>query len=187
MEKPQQFIQDSETIAFNKEHRRIINYNIDKYTSATILGKQQFSNIDLAKQRAATTKNKVIENLDKYLIEFESNFIRKGGKVIWAQNAEEAIAEIKKIVSTSSCNHIVKSKSMVTEEIELNKELIADSIDVIETDLGEYIQQLSGEAPYHIVTPAMHRSKENIAELFNAKKHTSSDASPSELTEFVRR
>ena len=186
MEKPQQFIQDSETIAFNKEHRRIINYNIDKYTSATILGKQQFSNIDLAKQRAATNKNKVIENLDKYLIEFESNFIRKGGKVIWAQNAEEAIAEIKKIVSTSSCNHIVKSKSMVTEEIELNKELIADSIDVIETDLGEYIQQLSGEAPYHIVTPAMHRSKENIAELFNAKKHTSSDASPSELTEFVR-
>lgn len=186
MEKRQQFILSSESIAFDKEHRKIINYNISKYIGAAQQGKSQFVNINLAKQRASATKNKVIENLDKFLIEFESNFIKKGGKIIWAQNAEDAIAEIKKIAKSSSCNHIVKSKSMVTEEINLNKELVADSVEVIETDLGEYIQQLSGEPPYHILTPAMHKSKESIAELPNAKKQTDSNVSPNELAEFVR-
>jgi L-lactate dehydrogenase complex protein LldF len=81
---------------------------------------------------------------------------------------------------------VVKSKSMTTEEIELNEALEKNEIENIETDLGEYIVQIAGEKPYHIVTPAMHKSKEDIALLFNEKFNTPSESTPEELTTFVR-
>ena len=77
---------------------------------------------------------------------------------------------------------MVKSKSMVTEEIHLNQAMEANGIESVETDLGEYIQQLDGEAPYHIVTPAMHKSKEDVAKLFNEKLGTPIDFTPIQLT-----
>jgi len=81
---------------------------------------------------------------------------------------------------------LVKSKSMVTEEIHLNAFLEANGIESVETDLGEYIQQLDGEAPYHIVTPAMHKSKEDVAKLFADKLGTPGGLSPEELTQVAR-
>ena len=77
------------------------------------------------------------------------------------------------ICKEKNCKTIVKSKSMVTEEIHLNDFLEKNNIESIETDLGEYIQQLDGEPPYHIVTPAMHKSKEDVARLFAEKLGTS--------------
>ncbi|HQU55920.1 MAG TPA: LUD domain-containing protein, partial [Chitinophagaceae bacterium] len=79
-----------------------------------------------------------------------------------------------------------KSKSMVTEEIKLNEFLAHKGIESVETDLGEYIQQLDGEPPYHIVTPAMHKSKEDVAKLFARKLHTDPKATPEELTLIAR-
>jgi L-lactate dehydrogenase complex protein LldF len=187
VDKAQQFVIDSAQVAFDKDHRSIINYNIEKYDAAVVVGKQQFSDIDLAKRRAQLVKSKVVENLDKYLVEFEANFIRRGGKIIWAQDSEEALSEIKKITDAARAKLVVKSKSMVTEEIGINEALEKDKIESIETDLGEYIQQLSGEKPYHIVTPAMHRSKESVAALFHEHKQLQRDSSPNEITEFVRR
>jgi L-lactate dehydrogenase complex protein LldF len=104
-----------------------------------------------------------MENLDKYLPEFESNFLKRGGKVIWANDAEEANREILSIIQKAGAKTVVKSKSMVTEEIKLNEFLESHHIESLETDLGEYIVQLLGQRPYHIVTPAMHLSKEDIA------------------------
>jgi L-lactate dehydrogenase complex protein LldF len=123
-----------------------------------------------------------MENLDRYLLEFESNFMRKGGKVIWANNASEARKEILSIMKKANAKMVVKSKSMACEEIELNEFLEKNKIESIETDLGEYIVQLLGQKPYHIVTPAMHLSKEDIAKLFNEKFGTPIDATPTELT-----
>jgi len=180
------FLEISEKIAFDTEHRQKINHNISKYNSAVATGKLQYSNLELARTRAAVIKSKVIDKLDNYLIEFESNFIKRGGKVIWAQDADEAIAEILKILTKAGVKTVVKSKSMATEEIHLNEALAKNKIDSIETDLGEYIQQLAGEPPYHIVTPAMHKSKEDIAKLLHSKIGTPENANPNELTLKVR-
>ncbi|MFP4471760.1 MAG: LutB/LldF family L-lactate oxidation iron-sulfur protein [Bacteroidales bacterium] len=180
------FIHESEKIAFDKEHRRKINFNISKYDAAVVQGKRQYKELELARRRAASIKHKVIENLDKYLNEFETHFERNGGKVIWAQTAEEAIREIVTVLKKHEVKMVVKSKSMITEEVELNPELEKEKIESIETDLGEYIVQVAGEKPYHIVTPAMHKSKEDIARLFNEKFQTPAESTPEELTAFVR-
>jgi L-lactate dehydrogenase complex protein LldF len=180
------FISDSKEIAFDLEHRKKINFNIAKYDAAVVAGKIIYNNLETAKQRAAFLKHKVIENLEKYLGEFENNFTKKGGKVIWAQTADEAVVEILKILEKHDSKVVVKSKSMITEELELNDALENKSIESIETDLGEYIVQLAGEKPYHIVTPAMHKSKEDIATLFNQKFDTSLESTPEEMTDFVR-
>lgn len=186
MEAYQKFIKNSEKIAFDLDHREKINFNISKYDEAVLNGKLQYANLEKAKERAAHLKYKVLNDLDKYLIQFEDNFEKRGGKVIWAQDEKEAQREILKIIKDQNAKTVVKSKSMTTEEINLNQALQKAKIDVLETDLGEFIVQLAGEKPYHIVTPAMHKSKEDVAKLFAEKLGTSEDASIEELTNIVR-
>ena len=161
-------------------------FNISQYDKKVIDGKNQFSDLEIAKQRGAMLKWKVIENLDKYLVEFETNFTKRGGKVIWARNAEEAIQELLRILKRANAKTVVKAKSMTTEEIHVNEALTAEGIESIETDLGEFIVQLRGEHPYHIVTPAMHLSKEDVAKTFNEKFNMPLTSTPKEITAFVR-
>ncbi|MEI7471257.1 MAG: LutB/LldF family L-lactate oxidation iron-sulfur protein [Chitinophagaceae bacterium] len=181
-EQASSFIAKSTIKAADLEHRRKINFNIGKYNTAVPKGKEQFEDLHLARERAKNIKWRAIETLDQQLEEFELNFTKRGGKVIWAENSEQAIEEILKICVEKKCKTLVKSKSMVTEEIHLNKALEQNGIESIETDLGEYIQQLDGEAPYHIVTPAMHKSKEDVAKLFHEKLGTPLQFSPEQLT-----
>ena len=180
------FLKDSEQKAFDLEHRNKINYNISKYDAAVINGKKQYRDLYLAKNRAFVIKHKVVNNLEKYLIEFAASFEKKGGKIIWAQDKDEAVKEILDLMKKNNVKLVVKSKSMTTEEIELNEALEKNEIENIETDLGEYIVQIAGEKPYHIVTPAMHKSKEDVAKLFNEKFNTPKESTPEELTTFVR-
>ena len=176
------FIAKTTVKANDLEHRRKINFNIGKYNASVPKGKEQFADVHLARERAKNVKWRAIETLDQQLEEFELNFTKRGGKVIWAENSEQAIEEILKICSAKNCKSVVKSKSMVTEEIHLNAALEKNGIESVETDLGEYIQQLDGEAPYHIVTPAMHKNKEDVARLFNKKLGTPIDFTPEQLT-----
>lgn len=180
------FIAKSTIKAADLEHRRTINFNIGKYNAVVPIGKQQFIDVHAAREKAKNIKWRAIESLDKQLENFEANFTRRGGKVIWAETAEEALREILKICHEKQCRTIVKSKSMVTEEIHLNGFLEKNNIESVETDLGEYIQQLDGEPPYHIVTPAMHKSKEDVAKLFYEKLHTAPNLSPEQLTLVAR-
>ena len=180
------FIADSTIKAADLDHRRKINFNIGKYNAVVPAGKSQFSDLDTARERAKNVKWKVMERLDKYLEQFEQNFTRNGGKLIWAENTEEAQQAILKICREKNCRTMVKSKSMATEEIHLNDFMEENGIESVETDLGEYIQQLDGEAPYHIVTPAMHKSKEDVARLFAEKLHTDINLSPEQLTLVAR-
>jgi len=180
------FLAKSSIKAADLEHRRKINFNIGRYNAVVPKGKEQFAHLDLARERAKNTKWRAIETLDQQLEEFELHFSKRGGKVIWAETAQQAIDEILSICREKNCRTLVKSKSMVTEEIHLNDALEKNGIESIETDLGEYIQQLDGEAPYHIVTPAMHKSKEDVARLFNKKLGTRIDLGPAELTLVAR-
>jgi len=180
------FITKSTGKASDIEHRRKINFNIARYNAVVPIGKQQFTQLESAREKAKNTKWRAIETLDKQLESFETAITQRGAKVLWAETTEDALDEVLKICVAKNCSTIVKSKSMVTEEIHLNKFLQKNNIESIETDLGEYIQQLDGEAPYHIVTPAMHKSKEDVAKLFEEKLGTASGLTPTQLTQVAR-
>ncbi|MFZ9208144.1 MAG: LutB/LldF family L-lactate oxidation iron-sulfur protein [Sediminibacterium sp.] len=180
------FIAKSTIKAADLEHRRKINFNISKYNAVVPIGKSQFTDVNITRERAKNIKWEAIENLDKYLLEFEQKITARGATVIWANDTAEALEAIGKICRERNCKTLVKSKSMVTEEIHLNDFLEASGIESVETDLGEYIQQLDGEPPYHIVTPAMHKSKEDVAKLFANKLGTKPDLTPEELTQVAR-
>lgn len=183
----EKFLKTSETKTFDEKHRRTINFNIGKYNVAVKNGMGQFVDHELARKRSQFIKAKAVNNLDKYLLEFEANITSNGAKVIWARTAEEALQEIIKIFKAKRAKLVVKSKSMTTEEIHLNEYLEANGIESFETDLGEYIVQLAGQKPYHIVTPAMHMSKQDIAELFEEKLKIARTDSAEELVAIARK
>ncbi|MCS6821648.1 MAG: LutB/LldF family L-lactate oxidation iron-sulfur protein [Microscillaceae bacterium] len=183
----EQFNRQAELKAFDIRHRNIINYNISKYEASVQKGLAQYLDHDLARSRAEYIKTHTIENLDKYLIEFEQKFTANGGKVIWAETKQDALDAIEQILNEVNATSVVKSKSMTTEEIHLNEFLEAKKIEVIETDLGEYIVQLAGQKPYHIVTPAMHLSKKDISDIFVEKLHIAPTDDAQELTLTARR
>ncbi|MFU8844684.1 MAG: LutB/LldF family L-lactate oxidation iron-sulfur protein [Bacteroidales bacterium] len=180
------FIKDSKIKAFDLEHRMKINYNISKYHVAVEKGRKLYKDLELARKRASSIKHRIINNLEKYLVEFVANFEKNGGKIIWATDEQEAVREILSIVQKAEGKVVVKSKSMTTEEIGINEAFEKHGIESVETDLGEYIVQLAGEKPYHIVTPAMHKSKEDVAELFHEKINTPRESSPEQMTGYVR-
>ncbi len=183
----QSFLTKSNAKAVDLEHRRKINFNIGKYNAVVPKGKEQFTDLESVRERAKNRKWEAIEHLDTYLTQFEDQLTKRGGQVLWAEDAAQALDHIGKIAAEKNCRSIVKSKSMVTEEIHLNDYLESVGIESVETDLGEYIQQMDGEAPYHIVTPAMHKSKEDVAKLFNEKLGTDINLTPEELTLVARK
>jgi len=180
------FIAKSIIRAGDRDHRRKINFNIGRYNAVVPVGKQQFSDLALARQKAKNQKWKALEALDKQLERFEALLTERGATVIWAEDSSQALEAVGRICAEKECRTVVKSKSMVTEEIHLNAFLEKRGIKSIETDLGEYIQQLDNEPPYHIVTPAMHKSKEDVARVFATHLGTDPKASPEELTQVAR-
>lgn len=187
MAKSNSFLQASEVKAFDREHKRKLRYNIGKYDAKVVEGKKQYDDLEKARRKAKRIKWKAIHNLDTLLLRFEENFQKRGGQVVWAETGEEALEAIGRIADRHNCRTVVKSKSMATEEVDLNDFLQERGMQVAETDLGEYIQQLDGERPYHIVTPAMHKSKQDVAELFHRKLGTDLNLTATELTLVARR
>jgi L-lactate dehydrogenase complex protein LldF len=127
-----------------------------------------------------------INHLDHYLEQAERQVTKAGGHVHWARDAEEARRIVLEIAGQHRAKLVVKSKSMATEEIGLNHALESAGIRVLETDLGEYIVQLKGMGPAHIVVPAFHLSKEEIAELFHEKLGVDAPAEAEKLTQIAR-
>ncbi len=186
MSQAQKFTQDADNIAFDLKHRNTIKFNISRYDTAVSKGMARYNNVEAAKIQAANIKREVLQNWDKYLIQFEEKISSRGVKVLWAKDAHEATNFIETILKEKDAKLLVKSKSMTTEEIELNETAERMGCESVETDLGEFIVQVAGEKPYHIVTPAMHKSKGDIAKLFNEKFNTPIDSTPEEMTEYVR-
>ena len=107
-EHSESFIAKSTAKAADKEHRRKINFNIGRYNAVVPKGKEQFSNVNLAREKAKNIKWKAIENLDKMLESFESKITKRGAKVIWAEDAQQALEEIGKICAEKNCKTLVK-------------------------------------------------------------------------------
>ena len=142
-----------------------------KFVEGRARGILDLDNFEDIRTAAAAIRDHTLANLDAYLLEFEANAVRRGAVVHWAETAQEANRIVIDIARQNNVRKVAKSKSMVTEEIGLNDEFARAGIQVIETDLGEYILQLAGEPPSHIVAPAMHKSKEQVAELFVQHHH----------------
>ena len=119
--------------------------------------------------RANELKRHAIENLDYYLEQFEANVSARGGKVIYCEDAKEVADFVLGLAKQRQARLIVKSKSMTTEEIDLNERLEHHQLEAVETDLGEYILQLAHERPYHIVAPALHKTRYQVAEILTER------------------
>jgi L-lactate dehydrogenase complex protein LldF len=138
------------------------------------------------RQIGSDIRQHTLENLDVYLTRFETAVQVAGGIVHWASTAEDARQIVLQIAKEHNVKLAVKSKSMATEEIRLNHALEAAGIEALETDLGEYIIQLAGTGPSHIIVPAVHLKKEEIAALFSKKLHIDAPADPIELVRIAR-
>ncbi|NHF72701.1 LutB/LldF family L-lactate oxidation iron-sulfur protein [Paracoccus xiamenensis] len=135
-----------------------------------------FPEFQAARARAAAIKDHVIANLDHYLIAFEQNATAAGAQVHWARDAAEAAAIVSRICSDAGAKIVTRAKSMLGEEIGLPHALDDAGIERVETDLAEHIIQLAHERPSHIIWPAMHRTREDVAALFFKDHHPPPDA-----------
>lgn len=121
------------------------------------------------RDHAKRIKEHTLAHLDNYLLQLETSVQKAGGHVHWAADAEAARQIVREIARSRGIRRAVKSKSMTSEEIHLNHALETDGVEVVETDFGEYIIQLAGERPSHLVAPAVHHTRESIAAVLNAK------------------
>jgi len=151
---------------------------------ASVIG--DFSQWEQLRESGSAIRLHTIEHLDHYLERFEQAVQNRGGNVYWASTADEAREIVLKIATTHQAKLVVKAKSMATEEIGLNEALHSENIQVVETDLGEYIIQLAESGPSHIIVPAVHMKKEEIAALFSQKMGIEVPADPDELTRLAR-
>lgn len=136
---------------------------------------------------AEEIRKHVLENLDYYLYQLSENVVKRGGHVYFAETAVEASSYISEVIEKKKAKKVVKSKSMVTEEIHLNACLEKAGCEVIETDLGEYILQVDDhDPPSHIVAPALHKNKEQIRDVFAEKLNYQNTEKPEELAWHAR-
>lgn len=168
----QRFLHDSAEKAADLTHRDLIRRGMESYDAAFLKGRARIKDWEAARQKCQEIKREAINHLDRYLLQFEERVTERGGHVFWAANGEEACTYVKNLAVRLGVRTVVKSKSMVTEEIHLSPALEQAGIKVWETDFGEFIVQLRNEAPYHIVTPCMHLNRSQIAELFREKLET---------------
>ncbi|MDZ7360558.1 MAG: LutB/LldF family L-lactate oxidation iron-sulfur protein [candidate division KSB1 bacterium] len=182
------FLSRAEAKASDEAHRLKIARAISTYEAAVAATKAgQFLDWQAARERAAAIKDYALENLAVLLEQFEANFTAHGGKVFWAATANDATNYVLQLAQQRGAKKIVKSKSMTAEEINLNEKLEHAGIGVCESDLGELIVQLAEEKPYHIVTPAMHKTKAEISRIFQEKLGAPPSESAEELTMIARR
>jgi L-lactate dehydrogenase complex protein LldF len=158
----------------------------DRFVSGRAARVAELPQWEELRQLGSDIRLHTIENMDVYLLRLEEKVIAAGGHVHWAQTAEDANRIVLQIAGEHHVKTVVKAKSMATEEIGLNHALEQAGIQAIETDLGEYIIQLAGTGPSHIIVPAVHLSKEEIAALFSEKLGINAPSDPIELARIAR-
>lgn len=136
------------------------------FSRLRIAASERMPEFETLRNEGRDIKNHVLQNLDHYLVRFEEKVIASGGQVHWCADADEARATILKLCRDADAKTVTKGKSMIAEEIGINKYLEDNGVAPIETDMGEYIVQLADETPSHLIGPALHKTREQITELF---------------------
>ena len=178
--KAKEFVKNSERMHW---HDKALWFVRDKRDKAS----KEIPEWEKLREMAQQVKSHTMANLDKYLLEFEKNAIKRGIKVHFAKDAQEHNEIVYKILKSKGANKVVKSKSMLTEECHLNPFLEKRDIEVVDTDLGERIVQFRKEPPSHIVLPAIHLKKEDVAKTFSQEIGTDiTNSDPTYLTRAAR-
>ena len=172
-------------IADDFKHQAIENAQETFYNKRAALVAEQ-PDWEGLRQTAADIRNHVTANLDYYVRQFAKNAQAHGVNVHFAPTDVDALLEILDVFADHGAAKAVKSKSMMTEEIGLNEILEEAGVEVIETDCAENILQVAGDRPSHIVVPALHHTREDIAELYREKKGYEGDTVPENITHFLR-
>jgi L-lactate dehydrogenase complex protein LldF len=175
------------TTALENKHGLVnIQVATDRFFSGRLKALEALPHADAMRDLARAIRAHTIARLDEYLLQFEQAFTALGGVVHWARDAEEVRQIVLRIAQDAGVTRIAKSKSMVTEEIALNAALEAAGLQVVETDLGEYIAQLSGDRPSHLLAPVLHLSRQDVGRIFAEKLHVPYTDDISELTAIAR-
>lgn len=180
------FLEASRRAVADSDLRRKLENATGRHLEHVAAARAEFPAFDSERDAARRVKEDAIGRLDQLLVELKRNLEANGATVFVAADAAEARAYILDVAQRAGVKRAVKGKSMTTEEIELNPALERAGIEVVETDLGEYIVQLRGERPSHIITPAIHLSKEDIGRLFADKLGIPYSAEPETLTAAAR-
>jgi L-lactate dehydrogenase complex protein LldF len=167
--------------------QRLLDDVTGRFTSRREAAAQAVPMWEDFREHARGVKAATLTRLDEHLLEFERNVEARGGHVHWAPTAEQARSLVLQLARASGVRRVVKSKSMVSEEIHLNDFLEKNGIAAVETDLGEYIIQLAGERPSHIIAPAIHKSRVQISKLFEDKLGLADTGDVEQITAEARR
>lgn len=181
------FHEDAERVSQNDALRTFMRGALGGYEKTRAVTQGRYADYAGARRAAAWAKWEAIENLDTLLVQFAERIEARGTKVHWASNSEEARSIITGILEEKKARRIIKSKCMTTEEIHLNDHLVKAGYEVVESDLGEWIQQLREEPPFHFVFPSMHLKRDEIRQVFRDKANAESPSSePEALTQVAR-
>lgn len=167
--------------------RQSVKKATDKFISGRARAVTDAGDWESMRSRAQAIRSHTIQHLDYYIEQLTARVEAEGGHVHFAATEEDAVDIVRRISRHYDVKTAVKSKSMVSEEIQLNAALQEDGVDVIETDLGEYILQLSKEVPSHIIAPALHKNREQIADLFSNIEGERLSSDTSTLTAYARK
>lgn len=166
--------------------RNAVKFTTERLRLGKKLASEEHGNWDAWRERGRQIRLHTIAHLDYYLNEFAEQARANGAYVHFAETAEEAVAISLQIAEHKSAKSVVKSKSMVSEELHLNKALDSIGVEAVETDLGEYIIQLADETPSHIIIPAIHKNRYQIAELLSAEAGETLPPDTAIMAGFVR-
>jgi L-lactate dehydrogenase complex protein LldF len=166
--------------------RAALDRAVEHFTTGWVKGMASLPEADVLRDHARRIRAHTVSRLDSYLIQFAEAVEAAGGHVHWARDALEANQVVCDLARSRGVRLAVKAKSMLSEEIGLNHALEAVGISVIESDLGEYINQLAGERPSHIIAPAIHKTKEQVGQLLHEKLGIPLTHDPTEMTMAAR-
>jgi L-lactate dehydrogenase complex protein LldF len=186
MEQPVRFV-DRASVRLGTDAVDAISAGARRLAGMRTAAFSEFPDGDRMRDQAREIRLRTLSELDRHLEQFANAVERRRGQVHWAADAEEANDIVAQIARVGDVERIVKSKSMVTEEIELNEALEAQGLDVVETDLGEFIVQLAEDRPSHIIAPVLHKTRFEIGELFAAQLGVPYTDDPSELNAIARK
>jgi L-lactate dehydrogenase complex protein LldF len=181
------FLHDAAEHVRDQGHRAFVRKALGGYYTTRDAQQARYRDWEQARDAASIAKWSAVNRLDELLPRFAANFAANGGQVHWARDAAEARTIILGLLRATHAKAVIKSKCMTSEEIHLNAALESDGYSVVESDLGEFIQQLRGEPPYHFVFPCMHVRRDEISDLFQKHLGSAATSEPEELTMIARR
>ena len=180
------FNNNAKKVAFDDEHYEMMMSRYDFFMQNVKNRSNYYSNIDLEKQRAFNIRSKAFKKLDKLLVDFDTNFTKNGGNLLWANDSDEAQKMIYDILSQNKVKKIVKTKSSTIEEIDLISYLEMKKVKVVETNVGDFVCSVFNETPYNFKSSASHKTTSQIADLYTEKFGIKENCNAKQLTAFTK-